>query len=175
MILPQVTLDEARKAIRYCNSYNRLEAIIGLASSLECDDWMRLLGENWTCCDNISQLADELLEFTPFGSWERGSTLGQYMMDEQEAAQLAELPEIVTAWRGCHNHNKRGLSWSLDRSTAERFPFLNRYRSEGQPLLVRAEISKADVIALKLDREEAEIIAVDIKIRATRHIKSSPG
>lgn len=167
-----ITLSEAQEAVRRCNSYNLLPTIIGLSCKLEVSDWLRLLGENWTACDNINQFSDELIGETPLSYVLDGQdALRQHLMDEREADYFAGLAESVTAWRGCYAHNKRGLSWSLERATAERFPFLHRYRAEGQPLLVRAEVRKADIIALKLDRDEAEIITASPKIRATSHIK----
>ena len=167
-----MTLTEAREAVRLCNSYNLLPKIIGLCSNLDVADWLRLLGENWTGCDNISQFAGELMGETPLSYVLDGEhALRQHLMDEREADHFAGLPDSVTAWRGCYAHNKCGLSWSLERATAERFPFLHRYRAEGQPLLVRAEVRKGDIIALKLDRDEAEIITASPKISATSHIK----
>ncbi|MBW3168178.1 Arm DNA-binding domain-containing protein [Qipengyuania flava] len=81
------------------------------------------------------------------------------LMNEAETAALADLPEKFTIWRGCYQLNQRGLSWSLDRDLASRFPTLHRYRQDGQPLLIEAVLQREEVIALKLDRSEAEVVA----------------
>lgn len=92
-------------------------------------------------------------------------------MTEAELAALANLPEEVTIFRGCYARNKRGLSWSLDATEAAKFPFYNRYRQLGQPLLIRGKVRRDSILALKLDREELEVIAERPKIEAIRHIR----
>jgi hypothetical protein len=80
------------------------------------------------------------------------------MMTEAERAALAALPETVTIYRGAdHGVNEAGFCWSIDRHVAERFPFYLRYRAQ-RPVLVTATLKRTNVTALKLDREEAEII-----------------
>lgn len=82
----------------------------------------------------------------------------------------------LTPARGCYASNKRGLSWSLKREVAERFPFVNRYRqTEGRPLLIKASVSKKSVIASKIDRDEAEIIANDVRIISIATAKDPQG
>ena len=81
------------------------------------------------------------------------------------------LPDEIIVYRGCYQHNKRGLCWTLDRAIAEQFPSYLRYKQEGQPLLVKGRVKKTDVIAFKGGREEAEIISEKVKIISTSHIK----
>lgn len=168
-------LAAARDAVRYCNSFNRLETIIGLACHMDAGEWLTLLGDEWSGCDDIAQhasLHDGALWETAFEelAW---SPLDwrHHMMTAEERMALDALPQIVTVWRGCYASNKRGLCWSLDRAVAERFPFLHRYRQEGQALLVRGEVDRDHIMALKLDRDESEIVVLPsrVKIRATSH------
>ncbi len=78
-------------------------------------------------------------------------------MEPAEADAYKALPDRWTVFRGCGETNLLGASWSLERETAARFPLLNRYR-QARPLLVTATVRKAHVLAVKLDRQEAEII-----------------
>jgi hypothetical protein len=94
-------------------------------------------------------------------------------MTTDERAAFDALPETVEVWRGCHEANKWGLSWSLDKEVASRFPTLSRFRGQGQPLLVRAKLRKSKIIAVKLGRDEQEIVAWQPKHVATRHLLSS--
>lgn len=172
--LKGLSLAEGRAALRYCNSYNRLPAIIGLAGLMDHWDWLTLLGEEWECCDNIAQFYDELWNETPFKDLaEAPAALRAAMMTEAERNALEQLPETVTIYRGCYAYNKRGLSWTLDRDVAARFPFLHRYRPEGQPLLVRATVLRDQILALKMERGEAEVIALRPKIRAISYIRGA--
>lgn len=173
--LKMLSLDEGRDAISRCNSHSRLPTIISIAYLMDADDWLQLLGESWQRCDNISQCRQELEDETPFDFLiQEPIEWRDRMMDDEERAALAALPDIVTIYRGCYANNKNGLSWTLRREVAERFPFHHRYTQEGQPLLIRATIARDQILALKLDRTEQEVIAWRPKIRAISHIRSRP-
>jgi hypothetical protein len=174
-----LSLADAREAVRFCNSYNRLDTVIDLAWRMEPADWLTLLGEEWESCDDVAKHTTDAggpLWDTPFEdlAW---SPLQwrHHMMTADEVKALDALPPIVTVWRGCYAFNKRGFSWSLDRATAEGFPFLHRYRQDSQPLLVRGEVHRDHVMALKLDRNESEVVVVPsrVKIRAISHARQS--
>ena len=77
----------------------------------------------------------------------------------------------LTVYRGCYATNKWGFSWSLEREVAARLPFLHRYRQEDQALLVRATVAKRDIVALKHDRQEAEVICWRPKHVATSKLR----
>ena len=62
---------------------------------------------------------------------------------------------------GCGPINKHGFSWSLSREVAMRFPFMRRYGTD-TPLLLTATIRKDRAAALKLGRNEQEIIVLDL-------------
>jgi len=169
-------MTSTREALRFCNSFNRLPTLIsiwfGQYGDIEASEWLRLLGEEWSVCDNIGEFADDTrgvsLWDTPLGDVLTGGLDGSAMMSAAEQDAFAALPDKVEVWRGCYANNKWGLSWSLDRATAEGFPALHRYRGEGRPLLVRAMADKSKIAALKLDREEIEIIT-----HRPRHISTS--
>lgn len=168
-----LTLGEGRAALRLCNSYNRLPTIIALAPSLEISDWLTILGEEWECCDNIGQFTDDLIWSDPFGCLlDDPEQLRGYLMDSGEQAAFDALPDDLTIYRGCYAINKWGLSWTTDRAIAERFPTLHRYRQDGPSLLVTARVRKADILAVKGGRDEAEIICYRPKHISTQYIRA---
>jgi len=63
--------------------------------------------------------------------------------------------------------HKAGFSWTTERRVAERFPFLLRYRrhGEGPPLLLQGEVARDDVLFVKLDRNEHEVVALPKRVR----------
>lgn len=136
---------------RFTDSYSRMPGLIGLCFRMDKSEWLRLLGEWWTCCDNIGTHRLDLRRRLP----ETGPV--PEMMTAEEIEAYNALPERFTIYRGCGLGNIRGASWSLERDTAARFPFLMRYRQR-QPLLVTAKVRKSQVLAVKIDRKEAEII-----------------
>ena len=146
-------------ALDRCNSFTRLEALIQLSFKMDRDDWLVALGQNWSCCDNVWRFRTVLQRLLP----PTGPVSGLMTAQEQEA--YAALPAILTVYRGCGARNMLGASWSLDKGIAARFPFMNRYRTP-HPRLVTATVPKRDVLAVKLDREETEIIT--FKARRTQ-------
>jgi hypothetical protein len=173
VLIQSYTLCEAQSLLsRHCDSYNRIPTLIDLwgACVVEQDDWLKLLGDEWSSSDNIGLHLDSLLDETPLGEVFAGYDKRHLMTDEEWEA-FEKLPDAVTVFRGCYANNKWGLSWSLDRAVAEKFPTLHRYRQQGQPLLVKALACKADIAALKIEREEYEVITYRPRHISTSHIR----
>lgn len=153
-----VPIDVARAACFAANSHTRLGVVLLLAERMRWDLWLRLLGEMWTSFDTVCRHLDDLF-------WWIGDSRGTSpeMMTKDERAALAALPELVTIYRGCGSVNKNGICWSLDRAVAARFPTLNRYRVP-DPMLLTATVPRDLIVALKLDREEQEVITFDAQV-----------
>lgn len=170
IFLKRLTYEEARGHLAYCDSYSRLPTLLDINCSLADDDFLRLLGEEWSGFDNTGHNIDHLWD-TAFGWWAQNGPLTEMMTSEELDAYNA-LPDVVTVYRGCYRTNKWGLSWSLSKEVANEFPSYRRYCRPGeQPLLVTAKALKKNIIAVKLDRDESEIITWRPKHVSTRHIK----
>ncbi|MGA1809476.1 hypothetical protein VHN57_20380 [Sphingobium sp. WW5] len=156
-----IDLDEARSIMfGRGNSYDRLRTLIDISSQMKPEEWFSVLGEIWEVCDNISYHVPHLCSLTPFLQLVRTPLAWRdHMMTTNERAALADLPDRVTIYRGCYKHNMDGMSWSLDQQVAAGFLCMNRYRSKGQPLLIKATIARDRILAFKNGRQEAEIIA----------------
>lgn len=153
----KMTYEEAQKKLVWGNSYERAGMLQELLPVMVENDWLKLLGEEWSGCDNTYSLKDW------FDSVLERRTYPQ-MMDDMELAEFAKLPDIVTIYRGCSEGvNMEGISWSLDKSIAVEFPTYGRYRAEN-PVLIIATVEKSKIIALKLDREEQEVITFSAKM-----------
>lgn len=149
------TKESAKESLRFCDSSSRLPTILGMFFQDDAE-WLSLLGKEWEGFDNVGVYLDELLQ-SPFGELLRQGPIVE-MMTEQEQHIYEELPDLVTIYRGCFAINKRGLCWTTDINVAKKIPTLNRYRQAGQPLLIKAVAKKKNVLAVKLGREEMEII-----------------
>ncbi len=163
---------------RHCNSYTRFPTLLSMADEIVDDEgnhdfsaWLKVLGENWSICDNIGKFTEELEEAL---SWDgRLNTPCPEMMDEEEQAAYDALPDSVVIYRGCYAVNKWGFSWSLSREVAAKFPFLGRYyRRDEQALLVKARVPKSNIMAVCLGRDEQEIITYNPKHISTSHLKA---
>jgi hypothetical protein len=163
-------LNAVRERLRRCDSFTRLPALLAAHEDLRLSDeeFLTILGEEWSGFDNISQHPEvqatlkRILSNTP--------EMLQYMMTPAEAAVRQNLPKHFTAYRGCYSVNMDGISYSQDLQTAMAFPGLNRYRIRpGKPLLIAATIER-DACIIKSDRNEREIIALALRIKSVRQL-----
>lgn len=142
--------------LEHADSYSRLPILLDLAELLPYERWLAELGRQWTICDNVGLHRARLRRLLPA----RGPVMP--MMTAAEAAAWSALPDVVEVFRGCGTCNLRGLSWSLSRQVASRFPRLMRYYAD-PALLVVGRVHKTRVLAIKLDREEVEVISAGVR------------
>ncbi|EQB12157.1 hypothetical protein [Sphingobium lactosutens] len=171
--MEHIGLDEARSIMFCgCNSYDRLPTLIDISSQMNPEEWFSVLGEFWEVCDNTSYYLPDLCSQTPFLQLVRNPLAWRdHMMTTNERVALADLPECVTIYRGCYIHNMDGLSWSLDQQIAAGFPGMTHNRSKGPPLLIKATITRDQILAFKDGRREAKIIAWLPTIEAVDRLK----
>jgi hypothetical protein len=146
-----MTYEEARESAGSAGSFGRMERVLNCAYSMKREDWLRLLGEEWSGCDRIGRYRHELRAML--------GTSGpiREMMTPEENAAYDKLPERVQCWRGCDASRLLGASWSLDKAVANSFPFRERFYAPN-PVLVTAVVRKDRILAVKLDRNEIEIV-----------------
>ena len=94
------------------------------------EEWLKLLGEQWSGCDNIGRhrlfLKDIIGTSKPIPE----------MMNRKEQAAFDKLPDTLTIYRGCSQKNMIGVSYATERTVAEKFPFYARYHAD-EPLQKR--------------------------------------
>jgi len=83
------------------------------------------------------------------------------LMDDSERIALSNLPDEVLVFRGDSKDNpEQGISWTLDKTVAENFA--NRIDSnptiQGIGMLLERRIARKSILALIIERDEAEII-----------------
>jgi hypothetical protein len=151
-LMVRITYEKACEMSYLKSSYGRLETVLFLYSKMQRDEWLTLLGEMWSICDNIAAHRLSLRRII--------GTVGpvREMMNEAEQAAYDVLPDTITVFRGCGPNNMLGASWTTDRRVAAGFPFLNRYFVATDPILITGRVKKKNILAIKLDREEYEII-----------------
>lgn len=137
------------------DSYSRMRVVLNNRLHMPRSQWFEQLGQAWDLCDNIAVHRVELRRILSAASV---SEL-QLMMTAEERKKLATLSDKIEIWRGCYAVNRAGLSWTMDRNIAIRFPTLHRYRRDGDRPILRHGFVRRDRAVLKLDRSESEIIA----------------
>jgi len=162
---------KAYSILEQCDSDTVLPKLLQMRRGLNREDFLQLAGVNWSRCNVIDVFDSEKLWtpriinaalpdlFTP------GTGHIPLMMTSEEEEALAALPEQVTIYRGCGPENKYGLTWTLDKTTAERKRFVMRsYQS--MPLLMTARINRDNICALKLNVGAPRIITLQIRSHA---------
>lgn len=81
-----------------------------------------------------------------------------------ECSLPPELPETLTIWRGTSALSRQkaanGFSWTTDRDTACWFA-MRFAKKNGKPLVLKAEIPKAQILCFTDERDESEIVIAD--------------
>jgi hypothetical protein len=136
----------------------RLDALAKVPTSVE--GYGELVGSVWIDSENIWQGYDQWCELLA------GRPL---MMDEDERAAFAELPDVLEVHRG-YGHRQLGLSWTLDCEKAEWFA----RRAAGLGNAPRARVAsgrvrKEQVIAYLTGRGEDEVVVFGDHVEVFRN------
>ncbi len=144
--------------------------LLEMRESLPAHSWLRLLGESWSLCDNTGIYSEQVFFEPPIENME-GPVKG--MMSKQEWDEFTAFPEYLKIYRGCYvGLNDDGISYSLCKKTAARFPSLVGYRKTGyQPVLLHGSVWKHDIVAYKNCRNEREIIIRTCDIVETEYLE----
>lgn len=152
---------------RHCNSHQRPAEILSFKANMNHLDWWRLLGEEWTVCDNVATHTKKLRTYLR----KADRTQLDMMMTRYARRQLRELNGgELTVYRGCYDFNHDGLSWSLSERIARKFTTLNRYRRDGHVPLILIGMTDANRAVLKTDRKEQEVICADVKVTSEAEV-----
>jgi hypothetical protein len=91
------------------------------------------------------------------------------MMTSEENSAYDALPDVVTIFRGCDAETASlpGASWSLSKDVANLYPFLGRFLAK-KPTVLTACVPKHWVLAVKLERQEQEIITFAAEVKMIR-------
>ena len=153
----EISFDAARAYVyRYGSEYILMDLVLDFERRMRREDWLKLLGEVWTNVDNVREHLRDLRILL--------GTKGplREMMKPKELTVYESLQDDVTIYRGCSARHLEGACWSLDRNVAASFPNRQRYRVP-DPVLITATVNRSNILALKLERSEQEVIAFRVK------------
>jgi hypothetical protein len=164
----EAEVELARKYVRrWTGSHDRLTTVMEFEDALAPSDWLRLLGDFWTSSENVRKHRLRLRRIM--------GTVGplRELMSQEENELYDARPEKITCYRGSDRSVLVGASWSLNKDVASRFPFMQRYYAEN-PVLITAWVRKSNVLAVKLERKEEEIITFSAHRVAVETITPPP-
>lgn len=155
---------EQRKWTRYLGLHERpyrVDAFLGIADSLTDEEYWDEVSWLWTDSENIHEYRREWRKI-----WRAKRVGRDRVMDADEKAVLAGLPEKFTVYRGTFifPDGFRGMSWTINRDKA--VWFAHRYKpAKFDPWLISGTVSKRSVIAYLDNRNEAEIVVLPEHVR----------
>jgi hypothetical protein len=152
----RVTAAEAYSAAAFADCYSRMNVLVELAPKMERSDWLTLLGEWWSGCENV-EFHQGMLKAL-LGT--RGPI--SEMMSAEERERWDALSDELRCYRVCGKKYVSGPSWSLDAGVARQFPKVNPFVAE-EPLLLTGSVRKETVLAVKLDRGAPELISFSVR------------
>jgi hypothetical protein len=150
-------------------SASRLPAMLDHLRRARADVFWPVLLEWWPCCDATWPWRPELLRRLR----RHGPGIGY--LSRADRAFFDALPDRVTVFRGCSRTRLRGLSWSTDPDAAAGFAHGHRGLRVPSPVIARAEVEKAAVLAVFTDREESEILLDPRDLRRPRVMDLASG
>lgn len=132
----------------------RLEVLWGLRSKMSKRKFAEEFAWVWMDSENIWQnkpLIDAIIQHL-------GKKHLRFVMTPEERNTLRHLGSELRVFRGCMEHNREGISWTLDEKVAHKL--YRRFRNK--TYIVRCGyVLKENVLFLKEDRDESEIVVRD--------------
>ena len=116
-----------------------------------------MLAEVWTDSENIWQNYSGWEDL-----WNSSRSAKKSAMSDEARRAFDLLPDEITIYRGSHDYNVHGLSWTLSRKKAEEFA----ERFEGNHFTT-ALAKKCDAHALFDRRDETELVTDKYLITST--------
>jgi hypothetical protein len=117
----------------------------------------------WPNCDGTWAQKERLLARL------RRQGSGVDHLPERTREWLGTLQYPITIYRGCSRGRSRGLSWTTDRDVALSFAREHRGMAVPDAVIVTAMVSKADVFAAFLERDESELLVEPKSFRMIKY------
>lgn len=147
-----------------CNAttwkHSRLSMVFEYVDDLSPAQFLCLLGMQWPNFHHVRVHVEELRQMFSCAS----PVELDGMMNPQERAIQARLPDEFLAYRGAYLENADGLNWYLNREPASEIPLLPSNRIEASPFLVTARVRREDCV-VKLEDGLLTVVAWKVEIQ----------
>jgi hypothetical protein len=131
----------------------RAEAFADIADQMDDAAYWDLLAIVWMESENIPQMQD--VWDTLLADDRPGR---ENMMDDEERAALAALPDVVTVYQGHTTARDDGWSWTTDRTMAAWFARRFAELEDSEPVVTTGHVRREDITAYLLGRHEHEVL-----------------
>ena len=159
LVEAKASYDDIAKAMWFTDSYSRIHYVMKAYRPNDAS-FFKFLGEQWTSFDNLFEFRYELVNL-----FVRNRQYTSLMMDDDDLEFYDSLPDVIKVYRGQDASNEVGLSWSTSKEVAHNFATMfARYRCKN-PVLLSASIEKSQIFAVKVGRNESEVICLPNTLR----------
>lgn len=142
----------------------RWEALANLSLYMDDETLAKEFAWVWSDSENIWQnetIIQELME--RLGD----PKLKPFLMEESDLAHFNSLPDQIKVYRGCKEHNRRGMSWTQSLERARWFAERLR-RPADRGMVLKGEVAKEDVLFYTNGRGEQEIVIMNELVQHPR-------
>jgi hypothetical protein len=137
---------------------HHLDLLSAVHEAMTDAEYWRTLGEIWTLTEGPGRNRAFWVEFFLADRGER-----EHLMEPEDHAALAQLPDSLKIYRGACPRHARGLSWTMDLPVAAWYA--DRFSSMGQAYILSATLPKRKVLAYFNTRHEYEVVIDARRIR----------
>lgn len=143
----------------------RPDAVVEIMNDVDDDEYWSLIRDLWIDSENIWQWHDKVQTLLLADRPGRAEGL----MTDHELANLEQMHDTVTVWRGWNRPRgtRKGWSWTMNQRRGEWFS--QRLAQVGSTMmLTEGEVNKTDIIAVFHGRNEAEVVVDPQHVRIIR-------
>ena len=140
-----------------------LGAVLAIEDELDPRGYWQMVRDAWVATESVSANEDTWRRL--FSSDRPGR---EALTAERDRPVLEGLPEEVTVYRGhSHDGGERGLAWTLERDSAEKFARQFAYSTDlghppGEPRVATATVPHDSIVALFEDRRPGDVLILDL-------------
>ena len=153
---------------------DRLTALLKISNLITSDeDYFRILGETIRLTDHYWNHSKVLYQLLESKFIERDPLAIKFLMTFGDRIYFRNLAQNITVYRGCHEHNQFGFSWTLDIKIARQYSVKvtdNRLTSRRKSVLetrskvIMTEIDKSIVYSYWGEKDEHEIFLNPLRL-----------
>lgn len=141
-----------------------LGAVLAIEDELDPPAYWQMVRDAWIATESVAANEDTWRRL--FSSDRPGR---ENLTDERDRPVLEGLPEEeVTVYRGhSHDGGERGLAWTLERDSAEKFAQQFAHSTDlghppGEPRIATATVPRSSIVAVFQDRRPGDVLILDV-------------
>jgi len=164
-LIAKSRIDQISQYLELFSSTERIGALVKATLNESPDIFWRIVMDYWNVCDGTRAWRTIILDLLRVRSTE---CLAWQFLSDDDRRFFDTLSWPLTVYRGCGARYVRGISWTIDRTSAKKFALGGRFPPPKNPVVATASIDLAGVFFVSAWRKESEIVLDPYEIRGLR-------